>query len=481
MQLKQKIVSGLGWNLTGSLCTQLINFGTKVVTARLLLPADFGLFAMAFIFLNFLNSFVGMGIMSALIARKNADDTVWSTGFMLSFILGVVYTFACFFASSFISSFFQQPMLKPMIQLLSIVFFFDSLSSVYIGILVRGLAFKRKILAELGSLVCYSILVIVLALQGYGVWSIVIAYVVQHGLLTFFLWLACTQKPGFSFDHMIAKELLHFGTYVLSTSFFAWAITTIDNIFVGKQLREEQLGYYSLGFTVGSLPVLSITHVLTSVFHPVYSQLQDDVIRLKTSYLKPLEWSLLLMLPFSVGLFLLAKPFVLVLFGEKWMSLIPLLKIFSVYCIFRTIATISSQLLEATGRPRQATSVLAVEFFLVALLLYPGINLFGIIGAASVVVICRGISVLLFLRTLRRFLFFTRLDLWNMVKYKLFCSLCMGLLVFSIHYFFLPKPNLVSLVSLILIGLISYCFFIFLTERSLFREARMLLQQNHQT
>lgn len=475
MDLKQKIINGISWNIASSIVTQILNLATKIIIARLLFPADFGLFAMAFLLINFLSLFVGFGIMSALIYKKDEEEKTFNTAFFLSILIGIFLFFASFFSSSYIATFFQQPVLKQMIEVLSFVFLFDSISSILNGCLVKNLEFKKKTIAEICSILCYSIIVIGLALAGKGVWSIVIAYLIQHALLMIFLFSASQKKPKIRLHKDIAKELLHFGKYVFSTTCLAWAITSIDNILVGKKLGDESLGYYSFGFNIAALPVLSITGMFTAVFHPVYAKLQDDAERLKTAYVKPLEWSLLFILPISVGMFLLADIFVRVLFGEKWVAMIPLLKIFAVYSIFRTVCTIISQLLEGVGKPKVASMLLVIELSVLIILIIPAILSYGIIGAALAVVIARGISMMLHLFQIKRIVVIQFREYWYFLSKKCIGAIIMGIVLLFFRHLFTAN-TLFHLIILVSIGIITYVAFLFIMERRIFEEAYALLR-----
>lgn len=475
MELKQKVIQGLGWNLAGSFSIQLINLATKVFIARLLLPSDFGLFAMAFIIINFLNIFLGFGMMGAVICKKDHPEKTFNTALVISFFLGIILSILSFFSSGFIADFFNQPNLKNIIIVLGVVFLFDSVSAILNGSLLRNLEYRKKSIAEIASVFCYSIVAITLAFWGLGIWSLVWAYLVQHTILLFFLWRACKIRLKIEVDKEIAWEILHFGKYMTFTAVFAWAITSIDNALAGKYLGDEALGYYSLGFNIATLPVLGIAHIVNSVFHPVYARLQDEKERLKQAYLKPLEWCLLLMLPLSLGMFLLADIIVLIVFGEKWTPMIPLLKVFAVYCLFRTVCTIISQLFEGIGKPNLASALLGIELFLLIIALFPAMRYFGLLGIAMTVVTVRGISMCLHLFQIKKLLLVSEKDYFRIFGKKVACTLIMGLVVYGLRILFLEN-SLLILLFLIMMGILTYSMALFLLEKEIFIEARHMLK-----
>ncbi|MEK6867604.1 MAG: lipopolysaccharide biosynthesis protein, partial [Nanoarchaeota archaeon] len=318
MELKKRIMHGLLWNSFASLGIQTLNFVTKILIARILFPEDFGLFAMAFLLINFLSIFIGFGIMNAVINKKEEYEKTKGTALVLSMVTGIFLFVISFISSNFIADFFNQPLVGSMIKVLSMVLLFDSVSSILHGILLKELEFKKKAVAEFFSVVFSSATVIVLAVYGFGVWSLVWAYIVQHFSILFFSWMMIKEKPKLFWDKEITRELLCFGKHILSISIVSWIVTSIDNIVVGKRLGDEPLGYYSMAFNLVALPVSSFTHLIMTVFYPIYAKLENDKERLKKAYLKPLEWSLVVMLPIAVFLFFIPEKIVIVILGQKW-------------------------------------------------------------------------------------------------------------------------------------------------------------------
>ncbi len=475
MNLRVKIIHSLGWNVSGAVITSILGLATKIVTARILFPEDFGLFAMAFIVLGFLGIFVGFGMLSTIIYKTDNTQKTLNAAFILSLLSGIILSLLCYFSSSFVANFFNEPTLNIVIKILSISLIFDSISSVLYAVLLKDLNFKRKTIADILSIIVYSVTVITLAFNGFGIWSLVIAYVTQHFFLVLFLWIACPKKPIFEIELSTLKEVFHFGKYVTSASFFAWIITSIDNIIVGKKLGDESLGYYSFGFNIATLPVLAFTHLITGVFHPIYAKVQNDVEKLKEAYLKPLEWTLLLIFPTSMGLFLLADMITITLFGEKWLAIIPILKMLAIYGILRTVCAIIAQLFEAVGKPFLATRIVFMELVILVVFISSFISFFGLLGVAMGVILARAIAMIIYLYEINKLLGIKMKTYFLLLSRKIIATLIMGgFLSFSL-LFVSPKNTLLNLCFFIVLGFFIYGSTLFLLERKMFIEARNLL------
>ncbi len=455
MELRKKVVDGLSWSAAASLINQVLNAGTKIIVARLLFPEDFGVFAMALILINFLSLFTGFGFMSAMIYKKEDPEKTLGTAFILSFFFGAILFVVSFLSSGLIAAFFNHPELKLMIEVLSVCFICDSLSYIMSGSLLKNLEFKRKTIVDVVSACLYGFFVIMLAYLEFGVWSLIIGYIIQRMVVILLLLIISPQKPRFVFDKEIAKEIMHFGKYVAATSLFAWFIISIDNIVVGKMLGDESLGYYSFAFTIASLPVLSITHIFNTVFHPIYASLQDDKGRLKKAYLQSLEISLLFILPITIGLFLTAEKIVIVLLGEKWASMIIILKILSIYCIFRAVCSHISQLLEGIGMPKNASLLLLVESIILVILLIPGILLFGVVGVAFAVLFARAISMVLHIIQLNK-VFSVSIKEYVGILWKSMLGVLVMAVIVSVEKAFLVNTNILNLTLIVGTGVIVY-------------------------
>ena len=476
MGLKQRIINGIGWNVGGSIITQAFGFITKIILARILFPEDFGLFAMVIIVIQFLNLFVGSGLSSAVIYKKEDPHKTLSTAFILALSTGFILSLISFLSGSHVAKFFNEPALNPMIKLISIVLIFDSISTILYAGLVKELHFKRKAVVDVVAIIIYSTSVLVLALLGYGAWSLIIAYIIQHTIQAIVLWIISPIKPNIYFDKEIAKEIGHFGKYSVATLIFSWAITSIDNILVGKKLGDEGLGYYSFGFNIATLPVLSITHMITGVFHPVFAKVRDNKEKLQEAYLKPLEWSLIFILPMSAGLFILAEPLVKVIFGERWLSMIPILKIFSLYSIFRTVCTIIAQLLEGVGKPKTAGKIVGIELLIIVILIVPSITYYGILGVAWIIIIARIISMCLYLLEIKKVVSVTYKDYTEILGKKIVATIIMGVCVYSLKL--LLKTTLLDLFIITVSGMILYGLLILWLEKRIYKEFYNFLNYN---
>ncbi|MDD4429713.1 MAG: oligosaccharide flippase family protein, partial [Paludibacter sp.] len=205
MSLKQKTVSGLLWSFIDQFANLGITFIAGIILARLLSPREFGLIGMITVFIAVSESFINSGFSSALIRKKDCTDTDFSTVFYFNLVAGILFFFILFFSAPAIAGFFDEPQLEAIVQVLGIILIIDSLTLIQRTILTKRIDFKLQarisVIASLGS----GIVAIVMAFNGFGVWSLVAQRLLRQGLNSFFLWLWNRWRPLWVFSKQSFK------------------------------------------------------------------------------------------------------------------------------------------------------------------------------------------------------------------------------------------------------------------------------------
>lgn len=207
MTLKQKTVSGLLWSSVDTFVGHGLNFIVGIILARILSPREFGLIGMIAVFIAVSESFINSGFSSALIRKKDCTNTDFSTVFYFNLAAGILFFLLLFFTAPLIAGFFDEPQLKPIVQVLGVVLIIDSFTLIQRTILTKQIDFKLQarisIIASLGS----GVIAIVMAYNGFGVWSLVAQRTVKQGLNSVFLWLWNRWRPLWVFSIQSFREL----------------------------------------------------------------------------------------------------------------------------------------------------------------------------------------------------------------------------------------------------------------------------------
>ena len=179
MSLKKQAIKGTIWAYIQQFSTQIFTFIITIILARLISPEEFGLIGMITIFIALGTAFFDGGLINSLIVNDAIDEQDYSTVFFFNIFIAITIFFVLFFTSPFIAAFYDKPILTSLIRVYSLVFIFNSLGTIQNVILTKEMNFKKITFINLPALIISSILSIIMAYKGFGVWSLVFSYVLN--------------------------------------------------------------------------------------------------------------------------------------------------------------------------------------------------------------------------------------------------------------------------------------------------------------
>ena len=349
-ELKEKTLSGVKWNAIGRFSTQGVSFVVGVLLARILSPSDYGVVGMIGIFMAIAQTFIDSGFGSALIRKQDCTDADYSTAFYFNIVVGVVCYLILFFSSPLIADFFNTPILKDVVRVLSINLLLGALTIVQRARLTAAVDFKSQAKVSLVATIVSGVVGLFMAYRGYGVWSLVYQHVTSTLVTTILFWVITKWCPQRLFSIESFKYLFGFGSKILSASLLHTIYSNLTTILIGKFYTPNDLGYYSRGESLATLPSSNITGILKSVTYPILSKIQDDDARLIQVYRKYIRMTSMLIF---FGMFLLAalaKPLILTLLTDKWANSVIYLQVFCFAYMFDHLCQLNLNILYVKGR-----------------------------------------------------------------------------------------------------------------------------------
>lgn len=347
--LATKTISGIIWMSFGKGSQAILQFVVLIVLARLLSPYDFGIMNAALVIISFASIFSMIGVGPAIIQRSNLNEFHIRTGFTITIIIGALFTIMMYIFSSFIAKFFNMQELSVVLKVLSSVFIIHGFGVVAESLIQRNLKFKLYVRITIVSYLIYAVIGIIHSLLGFNYWSLVIAYLSQSLAQTILLILTQRHNMKILIHWRSLKELFYFGGGFTLARISNEIALQADNLVVGKGLGAESLGLYSRAYQLMIMPANLFGQVIDKVLFPAMSQIQSNQDKLTFSFRMGLAAVSLLTIPTSVFLFIFSKEIVLILFGEKWLELSPILQVLSLGLLFRTGYKISDSVAKATG------------------------------------------------------------------------------------------------------------------------------------
>jgi O-antigen/teichoic acid export membrane protein len=371
--LSRVTASAMKWGGVSQIGRQILQIVTLVVLARLLSPADFGLVSMAAVFVGLIAIFKDLGVASAIVQRDQLTQRLLSTVFWVTVALGFLSSVVMVMIAPLVGDIYRQPEVTPVLRVLSIAFIVSGVTVLQQALLERRLQMRRLAILELVSAVAGSILAVVLAFLGAGVWSLVAMTLMTAAVNSILLWKACDWQPSRTFSRVDFRSVLSFSLNLTGFNIINYVVRNADNLLVGRYLGSGPLGFYSMAYRILLFPLTNISSVTGRVMFPVYSRISSDFERFRRGYLLAARAIALVTFPLMCGVFALRTPFVLAVFGEKWQPLIPLIAILAPVGLIQSVATTTGSIFMATGRTRLqflyglVTGVLAVAAFIIGL------------------------------------------------------------------------------------------------------------------
>lgn len=387
----QAVSSGV-WVAMINVFDRALRIGLLVVLANLLDPADFGLMGIGLLVLSILRKFSEIGINKALVQREeeNVDhylDTAWT----MQIVRGVVIGAIMFVLAPFGAEFFNEPRTVDVIRVLSLAPVVRGFRNPGIVYLQKNLDFDKRFVYVMSGAVSNVSVAIGFALVFGNVWALVFGLLADRGVKLVTSYLLHDYRPGLGFRRTAAGEVLDFGKWIVASSLLQFATLQGDDVFVGWFLGAGALGLYQMAYRFSNAPTTEITQVISSVAFPAYSKIQGDEQKLREGFFTTLQLTALISLPLTVGIIVVAPLFVRTFLGSEWVPMILAMQILTVHGGLRSLAASFGPLFEAIGRPDYNTKVSVASLVLLAILIYPLTDQFGIMGTAAAVV---GVSVL---------------------------------------------------------------------------------------
>jgi len=383
MTLRQQATVGTFWVGVSTAVRSFFQMLTRYILARMLFPADFGLVTMAYIAIDFLQMFREMGFSSALIYRKGDIRKAADTTFVTLLLIAVVLFSVSFVAAPYVAAFYRTAELTSVMRVLSVNILISVFGQVQLSLLAKNLAFRERLLPDLVPTVAYGVVAVLLALMGLGVWSLVIARVVDSVLTSVLAWVVVPWwRPRLRFDRQVAKELFDYGKHIVGSGLLIFGITNLDSTFIGRVLGADPLGYYGFAYNTANLPATHISRIIGQVLFPAYSKIQDDIAALRRAFFRTLHYVSLLSIPMAVGMIAFAEPFIYTIYGEKWAPSIVPLQVLGVYGLLRSVAVNMGSVFKAGGKPNWLTYIAVSRLVVMGILLYPAAKYYGIVGVS---------------------------------------------------------------------------------------------------
>ena len=348
--LKKKTVRGTFWSAVDNIANQGVTFLVGLVLARLLTPHEYGLIGYIMILVAVFNSIVDSGFSNALIRKKDAGETDYSTAFIFNLAVSVVLMAAMYLLAVPFSRFFREPQLVLLVRVMSVIVVINALALIQRTRLVKSVDFKTQTKASLISSVSSGAVGLAMAFGGLGVWSLVGQQISRQLINTVCLWILNRWKPTWRFSWSSFRELFGFGWKLLVSGLIDTVWKEIYQLVIGKFYSTSTLGQYTRGKQFSDIFSSNMTSIVQRVSYPVLSSIQDERERMKEGYRKIIRTTMLASFVLLFGLSAVAESLLTVLIGPRWLEAAHYLQIICFAASLYPLHAINLNMLQVQGR-----------------------------------------------------------------------------------------------------------------------------------
>ena len=374
--------NSLGWTFANNVAGRSLTFVSSLVLARLLVPRQFGVFAIALVVYSLLINLNDIGISTTIVRWPGNLDEVAPTATTLIFLTSLVVYGVFFIAAPYCCRLVGAPDATGVTRLLALAIIVDGIFAVPTGMLTRYFKQDRRAVADLVNSAVATVISIVLAVHGYGVWSLAWGRLLGNlvGAVLCMWFSERRYRPGFKFG--AAKQLLRSGAPLLGTTVVTIGVFNVDYLTIGRILGPTALGYYVLAFNVSSWAISIFSFGVDRVSLPTFARLRGNPEALRLTFIRGMTFLCLVTFPVCALMSAMSHPLILFMYGSRWSLSTDALEFLAVFAIVRIIQELAMDTLIAVGN--SLSTLLLQSLWLIVLIpcLIIGVHLDGITGVA---------------------------------------------------------------------------------------------------
>ena len=348
--MEEKAIRGIPWTFLTLAGSRLVQIAATVVLARLLVPEDFGLVALALTISIFLGLVASLGLGGVYVVRQDLDEREQGTYLTMFLAMGAGFAVLMAALSPLAARIFAEPRLDEIVLGLAVmVFFSGGLNWFYEALMQRELEFRNRFAAQMVQAVTYAATGIVFAALGAGVWSLVAAQIAAAAAYAAALLTLAPYRVRPAWDRAAAAEGVRGGSGFLVQTVTGFAAQNVDILVVGRVLGAARLGFYSMAVRLSELPTWFVAESVAKVTFPAFARMRHRGEDVTPAFLSAFKLVAFVTCPLGILLSGAAEPIVLVVFGEQWAGMIGPLVVLGIWAAVKPVRNTIAWLLNSIG------------------------------------------------------------------------------------------------------------------------------------
>ncbi len=396
-KLSNQFIRNIGWLGGAELVNRIFRLGTTVTLARLLSPYDYGLVAIVLTTYEFATVFtLRAGIGSKIVQTDEQNlKVICQTSYWLNWILCIALFLIQCIAAFPIAWFYKNNQVILPICVMALVYLMLPIFAVQSALIQRENRLKITALCNAIQSFLSNAIAIILALLGMKMWAVVLPIVLTTPVWIVINYIHHPWRPTMSFTVVQWQEIVRFAKNILGVELLNKVRANLDYLLVGRFLGVDALGVYYFAFNAGLGISMNVINALTWSLYPHLCEARGNFNQLKERYFSSLKTVGLIVLPLVVLQSSLAPFYVPIVFGQKWVTAIPILILICLSAIPRPFGDAASMLLNAVDKSHINLYWNLIFTVIFAIALVVAMN-WGIFGVATAVLITHLIGMPIF-------------------------------------------------------------------------------------
>jgi lipopolysaccharide exporter len=378
--LSQRVAIGIAWMTSARAGVRILGLLSTLVLARVLVPADFGIVAMATAVAAGLELLTLFGFDVALIQRKELSRDDYDSAWTLNVILGLVVGLGLILISEVAAEFYREPRLDAVLDIFGAKFVLRSAANPGMVDFRRAMQFRQEFYQQILPKFAGLLLTIPLAIVFRSYWALIAGTVFTEFAATLLSYIMHPHRPRPCLTR--AHGLFRFSRWLLINSLTSFIRNRGATFIIGRTLGTSPLGIYTLAYEISNLPTTEMVAPINRVLYPTYVRVVDDPVRLRESFTSTLGLIAITTLPASVGIAAVADPLVRVMLGPHWLPAIPLISLLALSGSGNALQTNTGSLQNALGQPHYSTLTGILHLLTLMPLIWFATERFGLPGTA---------------------------------------------------------------------------------------------------
>ncbi|BAZ13301.1 probable polysaccharide biosynthesis protein [Calothrix sp. NIES-4071] len=388
--LSGQFIRNVGWLGGAELANRIFRLGTTFTLARLFTPHDYGLVAAVFTTYEFTTVFTMRYGIGAKIIQASEEElkVICDTSYWLNWILCIsLFVIQCVAAFP-VAGFYQDNRVILPICVLALVYLMLPIFMVQSALIQRENRLKITALCNVTQSIVSNILTISMVLLGLGMWAVVLSTVLTTPVWIIINYMNHSWRPPKSFKLERWQEVANFSKDILGVELLGKVRGNIDYLIIGRFLGVNALGIYYFAFNAGLGISQNVMGTFTSALYPHLCAARGDFKQLKERFLSSLKSTAVIVVPLILLQSSLAPFYVPIIFGQKWVTAVPILVLICLSALPQPLSNATYLLLKAVGKTNM------VLYWNLTYTVIFGISLlvavkWGILGVAAAVFICQ--------------------------------------------------------------------------------------------